>query len=269
MSKSEPIIFHHIRNATSKLTYSGLKILIDPFLTPKEYYPGFELGPTLEIKKARIPLNDLPLPIEEIVKDIDMVIITHLHYDHWDEYTSKYILKNTPIFVQNLGDKKRIQAQGFTDIRVLGINTPFKGITITKTFCQHGCDDMLRMPIMAERCGDSMGFIFQAPGLKKVYFSGDTIWHEFIELTLNKHKPEILVLNAPSGRYDGFKGTTMLEPEDVKKCYELYTDAKIITVHMNSFPHCITTTEKMKKFVEENKLQDRVFVPEDGEILKF
>ena len=61
----------------------------------------------------------------------------------------------------------------------------------------------------------------------------------------------------------------MLEPEDVKKCYELYTDAKIITVHMNSFPHCITTTEKMKKFVEENKLQDRVFVPEDGEILKF
>ena len=49
----------------------------------------------------------------------------------------------------------------------------------------------------------------------------------------------------------------------------LYTDAKIITVHMNSFPHCITTTEKMKKFVEENKLQDRVFVPEDGEILKF
>ena len=39
MSKSEPIIFHHIRNATSKLTYSGLKILIDPFFTPKEYYP--------------------------------------------------------------------------------------------------------------------------------------------------------------------------------------------------------------------------------------
>ena len=25
----------------------------------------------------------------------------------------------------------------------------------------------------------------------------------------------------------------------------------------------------MKKFVEENKLQDRVIVPEDGEILKF
>ena len=48
---SDQIVFHHIRNATSKLSYSGLNLLIDPFFTPKEYYPGFELGPTLEIKK--------------------------------------------------------------------------------------------------------------------------------------------------------------------------------------------------------------------------
>ena len=113
------------------------------------------------------------------------------------------------------------------------------------------------------------GIYFPSTWTKKSLFYWDTIWHEFVELTLNKHKPDILVLNAPSGRYDGFKGTTMLEPEDVKKCYELYTNAKIITVHMNSFPHCVTTTEKMKKFVEENKLEDRVLVPEDGEILKF
>ena len=129
---SDPIIFHHIRNATSKLSYSGLNLLIDPFFTPKEYYPGFELGPTLEIKKTRIPLVDLPLPIEDIIKDIDAIFITHLHWDHWDDYTAKYIPKYIPIFVQNAGDKKVIQAQGFSDIRVLGINTPFKGITITK-----------------------------------------------------------------------------------------------------------------------------------------
>ena len=72
------------------------------------------------------------------------------------------------------------------------------------------------------------------------------------------------MLNAPSGRYKWFLGTTILEHEDVKKCCELYTNAKIIKVHMNSFPHCITTSEKWKKYVEENKLQDRVFVPEEN-----
>jgi len=57
-------------------------------------------------------------------------------------------------------------------------------------------------------------------------------------------------------------------PDDVKKCYEFCKTAKIIPVHMNSLIHCICTIEKMKKFVEENKLQDRVIVPNDGEILK-
>ena len=265
---SDTIVFHHIRNATSKLSYSGLNILVDPFFTPKEHYPGFELGPTLEIKKTRIPLVDLPLPIEDIVKDIDAVIISHLHYDHWDEYTSKYIPKYIPIFVQNAADKKVIQAQGFPDIRVVGINTPFKGITITKTGGQHGSDEMLAIPMMAEKCGTSMGFVFRAPGQKTVYFGGDTIWHEYVELAINKYKPDLIVLNAPQGRYDGFKGTSMMDPEDVKKCYELAKNAKIIPVHMNSFPHCLCTIDMMKKYVEENKLQDRVLVPTDGEILK-
>ena len=36
---SDQIIFHHIRNATSKLTYTGLNILVDPFFAPKESGP--------------------------------------------------------------------------------------------------------------------------------------------------------------------------------------------------------------------------------------
>ena len=103
-------------------------------------------------------MADLPLPIEEIVKDIDACIVSHLHFDHWDEYTAKYIPKYIPIFVQNREDKKRIQDQGFSDVRVVGINTPFKGITITKTEGQHSSD------------GPSMGFVFRTPGQKTVYF---------------------------------------------------------------------------------------------------
>ena len=266
---SDEIIFHHIRNSTAKLTYSGLKILVDPFFAPKEYYPGFELGPTVEIKKTRIPLVDLPLPIDEIIKDIDACIISHLHFDHWDDYTAKYIPKNIPIFVQDAADKERIKAQGFTDIRVVGINTPFKGITITKTQGQHGCDAMMSIPALCEALGTSMGWVFRAPGQKTVYFGGDTIWHEYVEFAINKYKPDLIVLNAPQARYDGFgEGSSVMEPKDVKKCYEFAKNAKIIPVHMNCFPHCICTIDMMKKFVEENKLQDRVLVPTDGEILK-
>ena len=264
---SESITFHHIRNSTSKISYNGIKILVDPFLTPKGYYPGLEIAPTLEGKKTRVPLVDLPLSIKEIIKDIDAIIITHLHFDHWDDYTANIIPKYIPIFVQNASDKKQIQEQGFQDIRVVGINTPFKGITITKTGGQHGCEEMLSIPKMAELLGESMGFVLRAPKQKTVYFGGDSIWHEYVELAINKYKPDLIVLNAPQGRYDGFKGTTMMDPEDVKRCYEFCKTAKIIPVHMNSLAHCFCTIDKMKKFVEENKLQDRVLVPTDGEIL--
>ena len=55
--------------------------------------------------------------------------------------------------------------------------------------------------------------------------------------------------------------------DDVKKCCEFCKTVKIITVHMDAMNHCICTREIMRKFVEENKLSDRVLVPNDGETL--
>ena len=37
---------------------------------------------------------------------------------------------------------------------------------------------------------------------------------------------------------------------------------------MDSYAHCTYTTTTMKKFVEDNKLQDRVIVPVDGELFE-
>ena len=225
--------------------------------------------PTLEGKKTRTPLKDLSMPIEEILKDIEAVFVTHTHADHWDEYTAKFIPKYIPIFVQNAADKKLIVSQGFTDVRVLGINTPFKGITITKTGGQHGTDEMFANTIIAENFGESMGFVFRAPGQKSVYFAGDTILHDYVELALKKYKPDIIVVNAAQAVYEGLVGSSMMGPDDVKKIYEMCKESKIIPVHMDCYCHCLCAIEKMKKFVEENKLQDRVLVPCDGEILKF
>jgi len=192
-----------------------------------------------------------------------------MHVDHWDEYTAKLIPKYIPIFVQNTEDKKLVSSQGFTDVRIVGINTPFKGITITKCVGQHGSDEIMSMPKYAEFFGQSMGFVLKAPGQKNIYFSGDTIWHEYVEMAINKHKPDIIVLNAALPKFEGLNDSAIMGPDDVKKCYEFCKDAKIIPVHMNSLAHCACTIEKMKKFVEENKLGDRVMVPNDGEIYKF
>lgn len=57
---SKEIIFQQIRNSTEKVTYCGLNILVDPFFTPKGYYPGFDFCPTIEQKKNKNSFKRTP-----------------------------------------------------------------------------------------------------------------------------------------------------------------------------------------------------------------
>ena len=87
---------HQIRNATLIVTYHQQKFLIDPWLMPKDYMPGFESAVHSNIRQPRV---DLPIDIEKIV-DVDAVILTHFHPDHWDEFAVKALNKTIPFFVQ-------------------------------------------------------------------------------------------------------------------------------------------------------------------------
>ena len=105
------ITYQHIRNATARIDYADSVFLVDPFLAEKGAYPGFEGTPNSE---KRIPLIDLPMPVQEVVRGIDAVILTHTHLDHWDESAQKILPKDIPFFVQNAGDARTIREQGFT-----------------------------------------------------------------------------------------------------------------------------------------------------------
>lgn len=118
----------------------------------------------------RNPLIELPVPVEEVLKDLEAVILIHNHLDHWEAHAARLIPKYIPIFVQHAADKKLVQSQGFHDVRVTGIKTPFKGITITKTGGQHGSDEMFAVPTIAEFLDEFMGFVLRTPGQKTLYF---------------------------------------------------------------------------------------------------
>ena len=82
--RSNGIIYQQIRNATVKITYKGTTFLVDPYFRPKGEDGCFQIAPKPELKKLKNPLNELPFPINEIVKNIDGVILSHTHGDHWD-----------------------------------------------------------------------------------------------------------------------------------------------------------------------------------------
>lgn len=75
--------FRLIRHATVLVELAGKKILVDPMLSSKE-----ALDPIPNAANSlRIPMVDLPFGdkvLAQLLQDIDAVLVTHTHRDHWD-----------------------------------------------------------------------------------------------------------------------------------------------------------------------------------------
>ena len=259
------ISYQHIRNATAKIEMAGSTFLVDPYLAPKGSYAGFE--GTINSQK-RNPLIDMKEPVEKVLEGVDAVIVTHTHADHWDEYAQKVLPKTLPIFVQNAGDAQIIRSQGFKDVRVLGKNTEFNKVKLSKTGGQHGTDQMYAIPQFAELLGEAMGVVMQADGEKTLYIVGDTVWNEEVEFALNRYKPEIIVMNTGYAQVEGNPDGIIMGKTDVAKARQVAPKADIITVHMDAVNHAAVTSDDMRKFVKEHKLS-KVAVPKEGEVLKY
>ncbi|WP_373741377.1 MBL fold metallo-hydrolase [Neisseria sp.] len=258
--------YQHIRNATAKITYGGTTFLVDPYLAPKGTYTGFE--GTVNSEK-RNPLIDMKQSAKEIIKDIDAVIVTHTHDDHWDKAAQEMLPKNIPVFVQNAGDAKIIRGQGFTDVRVVGKNTDFNGVKLSKTGGQHGTDAMYAVPQLAELAGDAMGVVFRHNKEKTLYIAGDTLWTYHVDHALQNYRPDVIVLNTGEAKLQGFEGAIIMGRQDVLTAAQKAPNAQIVTVHMDAVNHATVSRRDLRAFVKANRLGKRVSVPKEGEVLKY
>ncbi len=263
---SANINYQHIRNATAKIDIAGTTFLVDPYLAPKGSYAGFE--GTVNSEK-RNPLIELSMPVNEVLQGVDAVIVTHTHDDHWDKVAQQLLPKNLPIFVQNAGDAKIIRGQGFKDVRVVGKNTTFNKVRLSKTGGQHGTDEMYSVPQLAELAGEAMGVVMQAEGEKTLYLIGDTIWNYEVDHALDTYKPDLVVMNTGYAQLTGFKNSIIMGTADVAKAYKKAPNAQLITVHMDAVNHATVSSDQMRKFVKQEKMTDRVNVPKEGQTLSF
>ena len=254
------MLIHQIRNATLIVTYHNQKFLIDPWLMPKDYMAGFDVGMNPEVRQPRV---DLPIGIDEITK-ADAVILTHFHPDHWDEFAAKALDKRLPLFVQSETDLKVMQGLGFKDVRVINEYTVFEGVKLYKTGGQHGRREVIE-PLcrQIDMPYDAMGIVFEAPDEKTLYLAGDTIWCEEVKQAIDEFTPKVIVVNACGAMLQNGEKIIM-DAADVKTVATYAPSAVVVASHMDTVSHLTVTRQDIKNLHLAN-----VVVPDDNEILKF
>jgi L-ascorbate metabolism protein UlaG (beta-lactamase superfamily) len=251
-----------VRNATLLVHFAGTKFLIDPYLAEKGAYPGFERTKNSHIRNPRV---DLKTPMDEIL-DVDAVIVTHTHPDHWDDAAISLVPKHLPLFAQNEADAALFRSQGFSDVRILTEDTSFNGVSLIKTPGQHGSDQAYA--VIGEILGNVCGIVFRHPDEKVLYVAGDTIWNDFVQSNLATYTPDIIVLNAGDAQVPGL-GSIIMGTEDVKKVYDAAPQALLMTSHMEAVNHSVLTRAELRDFAKKKGMSDHLLVPEDDESYTF
>lgn len=243
-----------IRNAALWLQYGGLTFLIDPMFSEQAANP-----PIINTANdRRNPLVPLPGPAEQWLNP-DVVLLTHLHQDHWDAAAASLLAHDLPVLCQE-GDQDRIGGQGFTKVTAVPDDSPLvvQGVTLTRIGGQHGTGEI------GELMGKVSGFIFRAEGEPVLYLAGDTIWCEEVGQALEQHSPGTVIVNAGGARFVTGGHITMNEQDVVDVCRHA-PDAAVIAVHMEAINHCLVTRDMLKARLAEEGLLERVSIPLDGE----
>jgi L-ascorbate metabolism protein UlaG (beta-lactamase superfamily) len=198
--------------------------------------------------------------------DVDAVLLTHLHADHWDEAARRLVPRGLPVLAQNEADAAALRADGFEDVRIFGDGTPFDGIALHQTAGQHGSDQV--MAVIGDRMGEVSGVVFSHPDEPTLYVAGDTVWNQHVEDVLATFKPDVVVLNCGDAQVPGL-GAIIMDEHDLVKVAQAAPQATVIASHLEAVNHCVLSRADLRGFLDAQGLRARVLVPEDGETCSF
>ena len=252
-----------IGHATYLINNGDINILTDPIFSKRASPIGFA-GPKRMIPPA-MQLKDLP--------KIDVVVVSHNHYDHFDIWSLKKLYKLNPetIFMIPVGDKKKLIKAGIKNVVELNWWESFK-VSNTKfhfTPVQHWSKRGL-----FDRNKSLWGGWFMRTDSLGLYHAGDTGYSSDFKTTYERlGAPDYSFI--PIGAYDPrwFMKDSHVNPEEaVQIALDLKTKHSF-GMHWGTFTltdePVLEPPARLKKALKDQNLNPDFFrSPKPGEILQ-
>lgn len=213
-------------HSTVLIEIDGYRVLTDPVWGTRAS-PFRLLGPKR--------FQPMPLRLREMPA-VDLVVISHDHYDHLDYPTITALARHTDVpFVTSLGVGAHLQAWGVAPERITELDwweshtLPGTGLQITAAPSQHFSGRGLK-----DRNATLWSSMVVAGPRHRVFFSGDTgLTSEYQQIRERLGPFDLVMLEV--GAYHPSWGDIHLGPENALLAQALLGGAPLLPVHWGTF----------------------------------
>jgi L-ascorbate metabolism protein UlaG (beta-lactamase superfamily) len=185
------------------------------------------------------------------LKKVDLMLITHGHFDHFDDCVA-IAKRYTPDIVCNFEISQYLGMKGVEKLHGInkGGSVTLHGIRVTMVNAVHSSS--IREGDTFYPGGEPCGFVIEFENGKRVYHAGDTAVHSDMKLIGEIYKPEVAVL--PIG--DLFT----MAPREAAFAARMIEARIVIPIHHSTFPALTGTPAALREnlqgtFIEVVELQ--------------
>jgi L-ascorbate metabolism protein UlaG (beta-lactamase superfamily) len=212
-------------HSTVLIEIDGLRVLTDPVWGPRAS-PSRLAGPK-RFQPVPVPLRSMP--------SVDLVIVSHDHYDHLDYPTIRELAKRDVPFVTSLGVGAHLEAWGVRPERIVELDwweshrLPNTGLTATAAPSQHFSGRGLK-----DRNATLWSSFVVRSERHAVFFSGDTGLTTEYQTIRSRLGPFDLVM-LEIGAYHPAWGDIHLGPHNALEAFRLLGGGLFLPIHWGTF----------------------------------
>ncbi len=237
-----------VNHASVLIQMDSINILTDPIFSDRASPVSFA-GPK-RVRPPAIAFKDLP--------PVDVVVISHNHYDHLDLDSLKQLEKKyKPLFLVGLKNKDLLESEDIDPKRIVEMDWwqthTYKNLKIHFVPAQHWS----ARGLFDKR--ETLWGGFYIEGSHRVYFAGDTGWGKFFRLIqANLGSPDISLL--PIGAYEPrwFMKPAHMNPQEAVQAAVVLGSKFNIGIHFGTFKLTDEGIDRPKRDLEK-ALKDEGF----------
>lgn len=248
---SDRIFITFIGHSTVLLQTKGLNIITDPVFSSRI---GPDILPFTKFRRYRKPgvnIKDLP--------PIDLVLLSHNHYDHMDLKSLRYIsVRDKPKILTSLGNSRYLKSHrisGAIDMDWWDTHEINSEIKVCAVPAQHFSARAITDRNNTLWCG----FVIETP-MGNIYFAGDSGYAKLFSHIAEKYKNFIVGL-VPIGSYkpEWFMSPMHMNPYEAVKVHNELNIKTSIAIHFGTFKLADDGQDEakniIKKIVSESALK--------------